>query len=85
MGKHRNGARSFLDVLAEACRFSHMRGFRAAVDAILGDDVAAELYILWTPLCNFIEALIAADNWWNERDATNDDGPGEDVVLEEVV
>ena len=76
MGLTRNGARTFLDVVAKACRLSHMPGFRAGLDHILGADAAADLYALWTPFCNMVDSLIALDSWYNKRDATSPDLSG---------
>lgn len=81
MGLHRNGARKFLEILAKACKLSHMPGFRTAINTILGSDVAANFYILWTPLCSLVEALVAADNWYNQRDTDDTDGAGEDTSV----
>lgn len=79
MGLIRNGARTWLNLIAKACKFTHMRGFRAALDQILGPETAATVMGLWTPFCAAVEALISADNWYNQIDALNDDGEGEDL------
>lgn len=76
MGIQRNGARTFLTVLAKACKLSHMPGFRAGLTTILGADAAADLYGFWTPLCTFVDSLIALDDWYNKRDATLPDTDG---------
>jgi hypothetical protein len=76
MGSSRNGARTFLTVIAHACRLSHLPGFRSGLDTILGPDAAADLYGFWTPLCSFVDSLIALDDWYNKRDATLPDTDG---------
>ena len=82
MGARRNGARTFLDVLQAACKLSHLPGFRAGLDKILSPTVSAELFGFWEPCCQYIESLIALDDYWNKRDATlpdaaegDEDGP----------
>ena len=70
MGTNRNGARTFLEVIAKACRLSHMPGFRTGVDTILGPDSSTDLIAVWTPLCTLVETLIAGDDYWNKRDAS---------------
>lgn len=79
MGSIRNGARSFLDVLAKGCKFSRMPGFRAGLTLILGANDAQTLMSLWEPACAFVDTLIAADNFFNQKDATDTDASGEDV------
>lgn len=81
MGVTRNGARTFLDVIAKACRLSHLPGFRLGLNQILGVEAANSLFAVWTPLCEAVDVLIAADNWYNKFDRANDDGAGEDVTL----
>lgn len=76
MGAKRNGARTFLDVVAKACKLSHLPGFRAGLSAILGADAASDLYGFWTPFCTFVESLMSIDDWYNKRDATLPDGDG---------
>lgn len=78
MGTQRNGARSFLDAMAACCKWSRMPGFRAGVISILGPEAATEILGLWDPLCAAIDVLIGLDNWYNQKDATNDDASGED-------
>ena len=78
MGEKRNGARSFLDLLAKVCRLSHLPGFRAGLTQIVGPEEANALFALWTPLCEAIDLLISTDNWYNKLDFSNDDGDGED-------
>ena len=80
MGVQRNGARSFLNGMKEACKFSRMPGFQAGLIAILGPETATEIRGLWEPLCTAVDVLIGLDNWYNQRDTANDDGTGEDVA-----
>lgn len=68
MGAIRNGARSFLNILAKACKLSHLPGFRPGLSRILGNDNAETLFGLWDPLCTFVEGLIGIDNWFNQID-----------------
>ena len=82
MGRKVNGARSFLYGLQDLCRYSHMPGFRAGLTTILGADNSALVYNLWTPLCTAIEAIIALDDVFNQKDSTqhisgDEDGPPE--------
>ena len=70
MGTNRNGARTFLTIIAKCCQLSHMPGFRTGVDRILGEDSSADLIAVWTPLCTLVETLIAGDDYWNKRDAS---------------
>lgn len=76
MGLQRNGARTFLTVVAKACKLSHMPGFRAGLNGILGPDAASDLYGFWTPFCTFVESLMALDDWYNKRDASLPDLDG---------
>ena len=79
MGTIRNGARSVLNILAKACKLSHLPGFRPALNGILGVDVTNDFYVVWTPLCNFVETLIAADNWFNQIDYLQEVAGTEDI------
>lgn len=76
MGTTRNGARTFLFVVQKACKLSHLPGFRNGLTTILGPDAAADLYALWTPLCEMVESIIALDDYFNRRDATLPDTDG---------
>jgi hypothetical protein len=81
MGFNRNGARTFLDVIAHACKLSRLPGFRGGLDRILGPDVAAELVAVWEPFCAVVDTLIALDDWYNKKDATTpSEGQGEDLT-----
>lgn len=79
MGSTRNGARSFLDLMAKACKMSHMPGFVAGMRLILGEENADTLYALWTPVCSFVEVLIASDNWFNKADYVEEEAGTEDI------
>lgn len=82
MGITRNGARTFLTVGLQACRLSHIPGFRAGLNKILSPTVATELWGFWEPFCQYLESLAALDDYFNKRDATlpdtaegDEDGP----------
>jgi hypothetical protein len=36
---------------------------------ILGTDAGDELWGFWDPFCQYVESLIALDNYFNKRDA----------------
>ena len=78
MGRIRNGARSFLNAMATACKLSKIPGFRGGVATILGPEQATAFFLLWDPVCSFVDVAIGADNWFNQIDTVNDDGSGED-------
>lgn len=75
MGTQRNGARTFLNVVNKACKLSHTPGFRTGIAGILAAADAEEVLALWDPFCAAVEALIAADNWFNQLD-TAEEVPG---------
>lgn len=79
MGAVRNGARSFLNALRAACRFSRMPGFQLGMIAILGDTTQlSNLLSAWEQVCVIVDNLIALDNFYNQIDATPGDGAAED-------
>ena len=80
MGVSRNGARTFLNVMAKACKLSRLPGFRAGLNTILGTANATELFGLWEPLCLFVDGLVALDNFYNQKDTADDDSTGEDFT-----
>lgn len=80
MGDIRNGARTFLNLMAKACKLSKLRGFRGGLVQILGAESAATFFGLWDPLCSFVDTLVGLDNWFNQIDASNDDSTGEDAT-----
>lgn len=79
MGITRNGARTYLDVIAKACRLSRLPGFRSGLNAILGPGNAGDLFAAWEPFCAIVDALIAGDDYFNRKDHVDSDGPGEDT------
>jgi hypothetical protein len=79
MGLTRNGARTFLTIISHACKLSHIPGFVLGLRTILGTDPADTLYALWTPLCSFVEVLIASDNYFNKVDYVEEEVGSEDV------
>jgi hypothetical protein len=83
MGIKVNGARTWLNVLRYACRLSRLPGFLTGLNAILGSDRAASWVAAWEPLCLLVDAMVAADDYFNQRDTVNDDGPGEDAPFAE--
>lgn len=78
----RTGARTFLDILVRACRLSHNRGFRQGLEMILGGEVVGDFYVVWTPLCAFVEVLVAADNAFNRIDYSREEAGSEDIAEE---
>jgi hypothetical protein len=80
MGAQRNGARTFLDVMAYACKLSRMPGFVTGGRTILGTDNFDTLYALWLPLCSFVDTLIALDNYYNKVDFQEEEVGSEDVA-----
>lgn len=79
MGLQRNGARTMLNFIAKACQLSRIPGFRTGVANILGGEVATTFLEFWDPLCQYVDSLIALDNYFNKKDA-NDEGESEDGV-----
>lgn len=79
MGQFRNGARTFLNILAHACKLSRLPGFVNGGRAILGTDDFNTLYALWVPLCSFVDTLIALDNYYNQIDYVEETAGSEDV------
>jgi hypothetical protein len=80
MGTIRTGARSFLNLLAKACKMTRIPGFATGLKTILGAEVYNDFLGVWTPLCTFVDSLIALDNWYNQLDPVDDDGQGEDTT-----
>lgn len=76
MAGQRSGARTFLEVAKKACQLSHIPGFRAGLRRIIGAAPADELWGFWEPFCQYVESLIALDDYFNKRDAT----PGTDIA-----
>jgi len=76
MGVKVNGARTFLEIMAKACRLSHLPGFALGINRILGPDAATDMLAVWGPTCTLVESLIASDDYFNKRDATLPDSSG---------
>ena len=79
MGVNRNGARTFLNLMKKACALSHLPGFRTALFTILGDS-AGSFFAVWDPCCAVVDTLVAADNWFNQKDYHADVAGNEDIV-----
>lgn len=79
MGAIRNGARSFLNALKLACKFSRMPGFQLGLISILGDTVQlTNLLTAWEQVCVIVDQLVALDNFYNQIDGASGDGAAED-------
>ena len=79
MGTIRNGARTFLNLMAKACKLSHFPGFRPALERILGTENYLTFFGLWDPLCIFVDSLVSTDNWFNQIDYVDESGDSEDL------
>ena len=79
MGTTVYGARSVLNLMRKICRLSHTPGFRPAIISIIGGTEATEFFLLFDPLCVFVEVLIASDNWFNQIDFVPDASGAEDI------
>lgn len=79
MGITRNGARSFLDLVAKCCQLSRIHGFRTGLDRILGTGNAAALFAAWEPFCAIVDGIIAGDDYFNRKDHVDTDSSGEDT------
>ncbi len=80
MGITRNGARTYLTVIAYACKLSHMPGFVTGLRKILGEEAADNIYALWTPFCSLVEVLVASDNYYNKVDYVEEAEGSEDIA-----
>jgi len=78
MGFNRNGARTFLDTVAKACRLSRLPGFRGGLERILGLEAFTLLIAVWEPFCATVDILIATDDFFNRRDHNAEDDAGGD-------
>lgn len=80
MAKSRTGARSWSNIILKACQLSHTPGFKPGLEAILGEVGVDDIWTLWLSFCAAFEVLVAADDFFNKKDAT-DPSPtgGEDV------
>jgi hypothetical protein len=83
MGRQRNGARSFLDLVAQVCKLSRLPGFQVGLIQILGPTEANAVTSVWEPFCAVVDGLIAGDNWYNKKDLedTSVGDFGEDIAL----
>lgn len=81
MGVNRNGARTSLDLLKKVCQLSHLPGFVQGVRAIIGEPETTELLAAWATVCTIVEALIAADNFYNRIDFVQEQEDTEDISL----
>ena len=68
MGQKRNGSSSWVKLILIACRMSHMPGFKAGLNQMVGVTAADNFYSLWTPLCEAIEVYQATDDWAFKKD-----------------
>lgn len=80
LGTKVNGARTLLNLLAKCCKLSRIPGFANGISNILGASTAASFMAVWEPLCAFVDTLVAADNFFNQKDRQDDDGTGEDIT-----
>jgi hypothetical protein len=79
VGDFRNGARTALNLMAKMCKLSRLPGFRLGMSNILGPDVWAEFLVPFDALCAAVDALIAADNWFNQVDYQEETVGSEDI------
>ena len=82
MGTIRNGARGALDAVAKACKLSRTPGWSVGINGILGPDGAAEFLAVWTPFCAVVDTLIAADNYYNQKDFQDEPPTGDEDTAE---
>lgn len=80
MGLRRNGARTFLYVVQHACRLSRTPGFQTGLLNILGEEHGTTVFAGWEVFCAIIDTLVSTDNWYNQKDHTDDDSDGEDAA-----
>lgn len=80
MGEHRNGARTFLDIILKACKLSRLPGFRLGLNKILGPGQAEQLFLLWDPLCLAVDLIAQTDNFYNKKDTSEDFAEDEDYT-----
>jgi hypothetical protein len=71
MAKQRTGAREWSNIILKACRLSHNPGFKPALDAILGEIGASDVWGPWTGFCLAFETIVANDDFFNKKDATS--------------
>lgn len=80
MGTRRNGARTHLDLAKRVCELSRLPGFRAGIIEILGDGSTAYLSA-FDIFCVAVDALIAADNFYNRIDTAEEVANSEDITF----
>jgi hypothetical protein len=78
----RDGSRSFLNAAELCCKFSRMRGFSIGLERILGEANASSLIGAFEPFCAVVDGLISADDWFNQKDHTDETSNAEDEGLE---
>lgn len=71
MGTQRNGARSFLNLLAKARKMRAMPGFVTGLEEILGVTDASALVVAWNAVDALITLLVGTDDWYNQLDYTS--------------
>lgn len=79
MGQFRNGARTALNLLAKICKLSRLPGFRLGMSTILGEDTWATFSVPFDALCAATDALIAADDFFNQVDYAEETPGSEDI------
>jgi hypothetical protein len=80
MGDIRNGSRTALDLMAKVCKLSRLPGFRAGMATILGEEWTA-FQVPFDALCLAVDALIAADNFYNKIDFVPETTGSEDLGI----
>jgi hypothetical protein len=69
-----------LNLMAKACKMSRLPGFNAGLTQILGEANSNAFLELWTPLCEYVDALISFDNWFNQIDYDQETEGSEDIA-----
>jgi len=76
MAKQRTGAREWSNLILKACKLSHNAGFKPALESILGELGVDDIWTLWLAFCGAFEVLVAADDFFNRKDATSPSASG---------
>ncbi len=79
MGTTRNGARTALKLLAKVCEMSRLPGFRLGMSNIIGATEWASFQVPFDALCTAVDALLAADNYYNQIDYVREVSDSEDI------
>jgi hypothetical protein len=79
MGSIRNGARTALNLMAKVCQLSRLPGFRSGMSSILGPSEWASFQVPFDALCTAVDALLAADNYYNQIDYVREVSGSEDI------